>query len=396
MKAPLTAACLLLSALHAMAQAAPPEASPQQTLFELEGIIERGRSAKLAFEHIGRLAFIQHIGHRAYSQATDDGMHVVQKGDILAKQDTATFEYQLRIAEAQLKGAKASLDEKKVALERTQKLFEKNAASQKEREQATNSYENAMAECLKAEASLANARYDLDACELRAPFAGQAEEYFYPVGTWVDKGKEIVRLSNMDVVRVNVAAPHSLTRRFGATDTVQVFADGAKEPLGVWFDESCVGTDSLVFYAKNSMVPVKSLSDAQRSLPKVDRIYFATAESMDAPDGPIWAPQPSIIKGEDGRTFVWRAKGQTAGVPDKPVAIQFNVEKVPVVQGSLMKNIGAYDYRKLDDPGSLKRMDVLLPYDVPALKDGDAVVVEQLRWLLRPGEKVKVRIQLNN
>ncbi|MDK3020738.1 efflux RND transporter periplasmic adaptor subunit [Pseudodonghicola flavimaris] len=97
---------------------------------------------------------------------------LVQKGDVLYRIDPAPFQVQVKAAEASLARAQATLANAEVELERQRQLKARNVSSGVELESAQTTVLQAKADVALAEASLDEARLNLDYTEVRAPITG--------------------------------------------------------------------------------------------------------------------------------------------------------------------------------------------------------------------------------
>lgn len=97
---------------------------------------------------------------------------LVEQGDVLYRIDAAPFEVQVKAAEASLARAKATLANAEVELERQRQLRARNVAAGVELEKAQTTVLQAKADVALAEASLDEARLNLDYTEVRAPISG--------------------------------------------------------------------------------------------------------------------------------------------------------------------------------------------------------------------------------
>ncbi|MFU8770026.1 MAG: efflux RND transporter periplasmic adaptor subunit, partial [Desulfotignum sp.] len=96
----------------------------------------------------------------------------VSENDILFIIDPQPYQIALRKAEAALADARASFDHTKREWERHARLFEKNAVSQRERDQALTNFELARAHLSLSEAALDDDQRNLSYTQVRSPIAG--------------------------------------------------------------------------------------------------------------------------------------------------------------------------------------------------------------------------------
>lgn len=97
---------------------------------------------------------------------------LVSAGDVLYRIDPAPFQVKVKAADASLARAKATLANAEVELERQRQLRARNVAAGVELEKAETTVLQAKADVALAEASLDEARLNLDYTEVRAPITG--------------------------------------------------------------------------------------------------------------------------------------------------------------------------------------------------------------------------------
>lgn len=96
----------------------------------------------------------------------------VKKGDVLARLDPATYESKLNQAEAQLANTQANYNLVKLNADRIRALRERNLVSQQDLDQVLAQLEQAEAQKKIQEATVANAKVDLERCIITAPIDG--------------------------------------------------------------------------------------------------------------------------------------------------------------------------------------------------------------------------------
>ncbi|TCT02250.1 efflux RND transporter periplasmic adaptor subunit [Aquabacter spiritensis] len=186
------AAALLLAACgqpQQQQQAAPPPptvtvAKPQtRTITEYD-------------EYVGRFVAINHVmvnarvsGYLDKISFTDGQM--VKEGDLLFTLDQRPYKIALDLAQANLAQAKANLDFATTDLERARSLLEdrnSTAISKQTFDQRTQSQRTAAATVQAQEATVAQARLDLQFTELKAPVGGRIGDRRVSVGNYVIGG----------------------------------------------------------------------------------------------------------------------------------------------------------------------------------------------------------------
>ncbi len=96
----------------------------------------------------------------------------VRAGDVLARIDPSTYQQRVKQAEADVASSTASAQLARINASRLRELRAKNLVSQQELDQVEAQLAQAEASLLTKQASLANARVDLDRCTITAPIDG--------------------------------------------------------------------------------------------------------------------------------------------------------------------------------------------------------------------------------
>ncbi len=153
-------------------------------ILHFPGSIEPDREVDLAFE----------VGGRLVEFPVRRGM-IVQKGDVLGKLDTTTFENQLRNVEAELDLARSSLA-------RIERALEVNAVSQDE-------FARASAAVQKAEAQRVIHQKALEDTVLKASFDGRVSETFVNTFDNVNPGRPVLKLQDTKRLALAVSVPET-------------------------------------------------------------------------------------------------------------------------------------------------------------------------------------------
>jgi multidrug efflux system membrane fusion protein len=104
--------------------------------------------------------------------AIDEGQ-AVEEGDLLARIDPRTWQAQLDQAEAQLRRDEATLKAAKLTLTRYEQLLNENIVSAQQIDEQLSLVQQSEAAVKADEAQIANARLQLDFCEIHAPLSGR-------------------------------------------------------------------------------------------------------------------------------------------------------------------------------------------------------------------------------
>ncbi len=372
--------------------------SPQREL-RLTGAVEPWKSESLGFEVSGKVTDTRELGELVTGRATGKDDRVLRAGDVIARIEPVRYAIAVSAAKARVTGARAALTEATLEYNRNKQLLESKSVSQSQFDSAEASYLTAKAELQQAQASLADAIHDLESCNLRAPFDGQIEEVTVSPGAWVQPGQAIVKLTMMMPIRVNVPISADLSRQLSPGDGILVYPPGSDEPQAGWIESSGVAADpatrtfTMYVFIKNARVPAKQLNEKQQLLPKVteEGIDIVLHHTLDDTNTPLSVPMAAVKK-DDAGYYVWRGKGQRILASGETLSREFQVERVPVVPGTNYRKVIYQTFRDLIDPGTLEGYDLIVTEPPADLKDGDTLVMDQRRWLFRPGDVVQVRV----
>lgn len=186
------------------------EPSPMKDIMVLPGETEAWQDVVVGAETGGRVEWV----------GPQDG-DLVKQGDLIARIDVSALKAALDKAEAALKLAE-DLYERRV------KLFERKIINQEE-------LDRALAEQALATANFKQARVEYERGFTKAPISGRVNHLFVKEGEFVDRGKPLAELVNIDKVKVNVNVPELDVRflKTGQKAAVRVDAFPNRELVGV-------------------------------------------------------------------------------------------------------------------------------------------------------------------
>ena len=120
------------------------------------------------------------LDRRVYTEGA-----MVKAGDVLFLMDKKPFQVQVEAYAAALARQQASLETARLNLARTRPLTAQNALSQKDLDDATGSYESAVAGVEQAKAQLETARLNLSYCTVTSPVTGITSSAQQQDGTYI-------------------------------------------------------------------------------------------------------------------------------------------------------------------------------------------------------------------
>jgi membrane fusion protein (multidrug efflux system) len=134
----------------------------------------------------------------------------VKAGDVLFQIDPEPYRAAVAQARGELGVERASLDEATRNRDRIVPLYDKNAVSQRQRDEAVSAYEVAAARVASAEARLKAAELDLGYTSVRAPIAGLTSREARSEGSLVQAGAEtslLTRIVQTDPLYIEFSVP---------------------------------------------------------------------------------------------------------------------------------------------------------------------------------------------
>ncbi len=134
----------------------------------------------------------------------------VKAGDVLFQIDPEPYRAAVAQARGELGVERASLDEATRNRDRIVPLYDKNAVSQRQRDEAVSAYEVAAARVAAAEARLKSAELDLGYTSVRAPISGLTSREVRSEGSLVQAGGEtslLTRIVQTDPLYIEFSLP---------------------------------------------------------------------------------------------------------------------------------------------------------------------------------------------
>jgi len=151
---------------------------------------------------------------------------VVKQNDILAKLDNNLLTMQDQSDAANVAHLKAVVRFDDLQAMRMMKLARSNAVATSTRDEAVSTRDSDKAQLNQAVAELAKTKYQLDHCDIRAPFPGRVAARFINAGEYATVGKDIVRLVDIDDIEISTPAPIATSHYLNAGTPVTMDVEG--------------------------------------------------------------------------------------------------------------------------------------------------------------------------
>lgn len=132
---------------------------------------------------------------------------IVEKGDPLFQIDPEPFQAVVNQRKAELASARADLNQAQRIWGRVRRLYELDAVSEAERDDALSQLETSRASVQQAQANLESAQIDLDYTSVDAPLTGVTNRRDVDEGALVSNGTQLTTITQLDPVQVLFALP---------------------------------------------------------------------------------------------------------------------------------------------------------------------------------------------
>lgn len=251
----------------------------------------------------------------------------VKPGDVLARIDPADYELSVSSAKAALDAAERGVETAGLARRRAEQLFARNVSSKSQLEQATLSYDQAVATRDSARSSLDQAKNQVLYTDLKADRNGIVTSVAADVGQVVGSGSPVVTVAVDGEKEVLIAVPEM--------DIAQ-FKPGKDVKAGFWSDDALT-LDGKVREVAGSADQQSRTFAVRVSLPNDPRVLLgmtATIEASVSNSRQSVAIPLSALAQKDGQEIVWTVdrNGDTVHARSVKVA-EFAPDGVRVAEG---------------------------------------------------------------
>ncbi|MGD8354996.1 MAG: HlyD family efflux transporter periplasmic adaptor subunit [Methyloceanibacter sp.] len=416
--------------------------NPSRTTL-VAGSVGSWKKELVGFQVDGRVNYVREPGENIDGRILTKEGEVLEGGTLLASLESER--YRIRVGEAEarvrsseakaqsvrtevqetipneLKEMQAEVDRSSKEFERQDRLLKTGTGTQKKADEARAAFRaasarlaqvqsrlgeaeaelaSAEAQVIEAQQSLREAKRDLIDTELYSPFKGQISKVHVIPGGYVKRGQPVMTVQMMDPIKVQVAVSAETDRGINYNDILKIYTDDASEPIDGWVHHKDAVADAstrtfmVTLLVRNRQVEVDAPeSQAAEKIYRIDDIWDIVSESGDGKP-PYFVNEAILHEDADGY-FVWKAEGLT--LPDLKGSFDpvFTVKKVRVRMGERrMPFLEIWTFREVADLGGLDpAKDLLASRLPPETKEGDHIFLSRKRWLLRPGELVRVDLR---
>ncbi len=156
---------------------------------------------------------------------------IVEKGGILAKLDCSDYEFAYREAVAKLEAQKIRRDFAKRKLERTHQLFTKQSVSEAILDERESSYAVSGHDLKGMQAEINMKKLDRSRCTVTSPFRALVVERASAVGEFVDVGKALVKIIDIDNAEISAQVLDRDAMQLSKTSTLFFEHGGVRYPV---------------------------------------------------------------------------------------------------------------------------------------------------------------------
>ncbi len=279
----------------------------------------------------------------------DEGTYI-EKGQALFLIDPTLYKARVKRAEAQLNKAKAQALKAERDLNRIRPLFELNAASQLDLDNAVANYEGANADVAVCEADMVQAQMTLDYTTVKSPISGHISERNADIGALVGPGSQslLATIVKSDTVQIdfsmtsleylkskarNVNLGHKDTTRTWNPYVTVTMADGTHYPY-----------QGLVNFADPQIDPKTGTFSVRAEMPNPEHIllpgqFTRVRLLMDVREDALVVPTKAIVI-ESGGAFIYVVR------PDSVVEKRF-VELGPELKNTTVVERGIVETEQI-------------------------------------------------
>jgi multidrug efflux system membrane fusion protein len=270
------------------------------------------------------------LGFRVAGKVTerlvDIGQHVTS-GDVLARIDPSDYELSVKSAEANLDAAQRQVETVDLAKKRAEQLYAKNFAPKSQLEQATLTYNQAVATRDSARSQLAQARNQVGYTDLKAGQDGIVTAVSADVGQVVGAGTPVMTVAVDGEKEVLIAVPEM---------DIAEFRPGKDVKASFWSDAALTLAGKVREVAGSADQQSRTFA-VRVSLPNDPRVLLGMTANIQVPVGgeqQMVSIPLSALAEKDGQKIVWTVDRNGDTVHQRPIRVaDFTADGVNVADG---------------------------------------------------------------
>jgi len=329
--------------------------------------------------YYGSIIYVAGLGEITRPGIRDSKGKIVRKGTML-------YSLNLRYWQQQLEGSKELLTAGKMMLKETLENFKRYQVLVKPGATSEEIYENYFSllsssydSYLNDEASYMENQEFLKASYQVASFEGIVDQVLYNQGL-TSENAAALEVTMLNPIGITVKMPRSKARQIGINTPVKVIPSSSGEPQGIYYGYSMLTPDGITFVTANAPL----YTPDSKGLRAIRNVVSVTKFYIDLFYDTLAVSDQSVLKDKKGE-FVWKVNHIQGS--------QFKLEKVYIKTLDMyrLKN-GAIRLQALAETAGLKLNDLVVNNPAKDLKDGEMICIPQPKYLLMPGDQVKVII----
>lgn len=285
-------------------------------MLSYSGSVRARTESALAFRVNGKIT----------ERLVDIGQHVAP-GDVLARIDPTDYDLSVKSAQATLDAAERQVETTELARKRAEQLFAKNFSPKSQLEQATLTYDQAVATRDSARSSLDQAKNQVGYTDLKADEDGIVTAVNADVGQVVGSGSPVVTVAVDGEKEVLIAVPEM---------EIAEFKPGKSVKAGFWSDNTLT-LDGKVREVAGSADTQSRTFAVRVSLPNDPRVLLgmtANIEASAANEKQLVSIPLSALAKQDSQAIVWTVDRGADTVHARPVKVaEFAADGVRVTEG---------------------------------------------------------------
>jgi multidrug efflux system membrane fusion protein len=266
------------------------------------------------------------VNGKITERLVDIGQHVAS-GDVLARIDATDYDLSVKSAQAALDAAERQVETVELARKRAEQLFAKNFAPKSQLEQATLTYDQAVATRDSARSSLAQAKNQVGYTDLKADRDGIVTAVNADVGQVVGSGTPVVTVAVDGEKEVLIAVPEM---------EIAEFKPGKVVKAGFWSDDA-LALEGKVREVAGSADPQSRTFAVRVGLPNDPRVLLgmtANIEASAANERQLVSIPLSALAEKDSQSIVWTVDRGADTVHARQVKVaKFAADGVRVAEG---------------------------------------------------------------
>ncbi|MER8612092.1 efflux RND transporter periplasmic adaptor subunit [Mesorhizobium sp. M1216] len=293
-------------------------------------IAKASDTRQLSYSGSVRARTEMNLGFRINGKITERLVDIgdrVKPGDVLARIDPTDYELSVRSTQASLDAADRQVETVELTRKRAEQLYAKNFAPKSQLEQATLSYNQAVATRDSARSQLAQAQNQVRYTDLKADKNGIVTAVAADVGQVVGSGTPVVTVAIDGEKEVLIAVPE--------TDIAE-FKPGKTVKAGFWSDEALT-LEGKVREVAGSADPQSRTFAVRVSLPNDPNVLLGMTASIEAAAGnrqQLVSIPLSALAQKDSQSIVWTVDRSGGTVHAHPVKVAaFTSDGVSVADG---------------------------------------------------------------